>query len=254
MRILLSPLGLGLLLALCAALSWRRAPRALRWGFVAVEAVLIAASAPIGANALVWLVESRVAANAACAAPDPKTIVVLSAGLERAPLAADDFAALSRWSIDRALAGAALWRRTPDATLVFAGGGPFGISESAVLQHFAEQLGVPAASIRREDRSQTTWENAQRLRALAPPLPRRIWLVSSALHVPRALVAFRAQGFDPCPYVSDRRYLPPGGIGYFLPQSSALSKAEAALHELVGIAYYRWLAATSAGVVPTTSS
>ena len=33
-----------------------------------------------------------------------------------------------------------------------------------------------------------------------------------------------------------------GGIGYFIPQSSALVKSEAAIHELVGEANYRWRA------------
>jgi len=34
-------------------------------------------------------------------------------------------------------------------------------------------------------------------------VPPRIWLVTSALHMPRALVAFRAAGFEPCSYPSD---------------------------------------------------
>jgi uncharacterized SAM-binding protein YcdF (DUF218 family) len=198
---------------------------------------------PVGANALVWQLESRVPEPAACAGAVPSTIVVLAAGFEREPADAGDFTALESDSIRRALAGIELWRRTPGATLVFAGGGPFAISESAALQHLAELLGVSSGSIRREERSQTTWENAQQLRLQNPALPSRIWLVSSALHLPRALIAFRAAGFDPCMYASDRRYLPPGGVGYYLPQSSALIKTEEALHEIVGQALYRWRAA-----------
>jgi uncharacterized SAM-binding protein YcdF (DUF218 family) len=167
---------------------------------------------------------------------------VLAAGFEREPADAGDFSSLESDSIRRALAGIELWRRSPGATLVFAGGGPFGTSESAALQRMAELLGVPADSIRREDRSQTTWENARQLRLLSPALPERIWLVSSAIHLPRALIAFRAAGFDPCAYASDRRYVPPGGLGYYLPQSSALIKTEAAMHELVGEVLYRWRA------------
>ena len=116
-----------------------------------------------------------------------------------------------------------------------------------MLQNFAEQLGVPSGMIRREGNSQTTWENAEQLRALKPALPERIWLVSSALHLPRALIAFRAAGFQPCPYVSDRRYLPPGGIGYYLPQSSALRKSELAIHEIAGELLYRWRTTRAGG-------
>jgi uncharacterized SAM-binding protein YcdF (DUF218 family) len=242
----LSPLAFGLLLALGMIVGWRRSPRALRWVAAVAACLLIVSICPLGANALVWQIESRVPEPAACSGPAPTTIVVLAAGFEREPADADDFAALESDSIRRALAGIELWRRTPGATLVFAGGGPFATSESAALQRLAELAGVPVESLRREDRSQTTWENAQQLHALAPALPARIWLVSSALHLPRALIAFRTAGFQPCAYASDRRYIPPGGVGYYLPQSSALIKTEAAIHEMAGAALYRWRAANAA--------
>jgi len=240
MNALLSPLGLGLLLALLLVLVWRRSPRVVRVLGLVFGLLLLFSLAPIGANALVYLIESRVPAAADCAAPLPDTIVVLSAGLQREPRDADDVTALRSESVTRALAGILLWRQSPGATLAFAGGGPFATKESAILQRFAETLGVPTSSMRREEQSQTTWESAQGLRALAPALSKRIWLVSSALHLPRALVAFRAHGFDACGYPSERRYLPPGGVGYYVPQSSALLKTEEALHELLGEAWYRW--------------
>ncbi|HZP65763.1 MAG TPA: YdcF family protein [Rudaea sp.] len=238
------PLGAALLLGFALALGGRRLPRALRFSLTFVELLLILAMTPLGANALVWQVESRVPDPDACTAPLPQAIVVLSAGFDRAPTSETDFAALAGDSLKRTIAGVELWRRAPQSELVFAGGGPFGIAESALLARYAEQLGVPAASIRREERSQTTWENAEQLHASTPALPSRIWLVSSALHLPRASLAFRANGFDPCLYASDRRYLPPGGLGYFLPQASALAKAEAAIHELVGEVAYRLRAAS----------
>lgn len=242
MHILLSPLSWILLLAAVLLVAFRRLPRALRWIALAVECVLVVSICPVGANALVWQIESRVPQDS-CAGSAPDTIVVLSAGLEREPTASDDFNSLESDSVERLMAGIALWRRSPGAALVFAGGGPYATRESAVLQKLAEEIGVPAERIRREDRSLTTWENAQQLRALAPPLPARIWLVTSAMHLPRALIAFRSAGFEPCAYASDHRYLPPGGLGYYLPQSSSLVKAEAAIHELVGEAVYRWRAA-----------
>jgi uncharacterized SAM-binding protein YcdF (DUF218 family) len=241
-HLLTSPLTWGLLLALLLLAVRRRLPRFVVAIALALECLLLVAISPLGANALVDLLESRVPPPAACEAAAPGAIVVLSAGLDRDPHDASDFTALNADSIGRALAGIIAWRRHPGASLVFAGGGPFATSESAVLQNFAEQLGVPAAAIRREGDSQTTWENAERLHALQPPLPAQIWLVSSAIHLPRALIAFRAAGFAPCPYASDRRYVPPGGIGYYLPQSSALRKSELALHELAGAIDYRWRA------------
>lgn len=246
MHALLSPLAFGLLLALAASALWRRLPRSARAAAAFIEALLLVAMTPFGANLLVGRIEAQVPVDT-CAPSTADPIVVLSAGLERAPASVDDLAALSAGSIRRALAGAALWRQTPNAALVFAGGGPFPVSESAVLQRFAESLGVPASAIRREGHSLTTWENAEQLRALAPPLPRTIRLVSSALHLPRALIAFRAAGFEPCVVIAERRYHPPGGFGYYVPQSSGLAKTEAALHELFGTLYYRWRAARASG-------
>jgi len=240
MHLLFSQLTWSLLLALILALSWRLT-RFWRGALFLVECLLIVAMTPLGANALVWTIESRVPTADSCTAT-PSPIVVLAAGFDREPTDAHDIAALEADSIRRAIAGAALWRGTPAATLVLAGGGPYAVSESAVLQELMQRLGVPAASIRSESGSHTTWENAEQLRALQPALPAQIRLVSSAVHLPRALVAFRAAGFQPCAVVSDRRYLPPGGLGYYLPQSSALRKAEFAIHELVGEAVYRWRA------------
>jgi uncharacterized SAM-binding protein YcdF (DUF218 family) len=180
-----------------------------------------------------------------CAETAPDTIVVLSGGLERAPLDANDFAALDADSVVRVLAGVALWKRTPTATFVLAGGGPFPIRESQVLANMAEQLGVPAGQIRREEHSQTTWTNAEQLARMQPALPRKIWLVSSAMHLPRAQIAFRAAGFDACLYVSDHDYKAPEGLGYYLPQSSALLKSETAIHEMVGALLYLWFARSS---------
>jgi uncharacterized SAM-binding protein YcdF (DUF218 family) len=240
-HILLSPLGAGLLLALVLCLTWRRGPRLLRWLLLALEALMLFLCCPVGANLLVHAVESRV--SDACGAETPSTIVLLAAGLQRAPLGADDFGALEEINVDRLVAARALWQRTPGATLVIAGGGPWGVAESTILSRLAEQLGVPTAALRAEDKSQTTWENAQQLRALQPPLPPRIAVVSSALHLPRAMIAFRAAGFTPCTVISDSLYAPPGGeIGYWLPQSSALVKSELAIHEWIGDWLYRWRA------------
>jgi uncharacterized SAM-binding protein YcdF (DUF218 family) len=242
--LLLSPLSWFVVLAvLLAVVGRKRRSRGALATMLLASAVVVVLLCQFGANLLVGTIESRVPDAAACATAPAPAIVVLAAGLDREPGSGDDINALAADSIRRAVAGILLWQRQPQATLVFAGGGPFATSESALLQKFAEQLGVPAAMIRREAHSQTTWENAEQLHALVPALPPRIVLVSSAIHLPRALIAFRAAGFEPCPYASDRRYLAPGGIGYYLPQSSALRKSEEALHELVGEAVYRWRAA-----------
>ncbi|MES2403277.1 MAG: YdcF family protein [Pseudomonadota bacterium] len=237
----LSPLSWALLMAVVLALAWRRLPRALRWAGLAIEVLLVFSMTPLGANALVRMIESRVPPPTACKAPLPTTIVVLSGGTEYLPHAAEDFAALSRPSLQRLLAGLELWRRTPGARLVIAGGGRR-IPEAVIMAALAERLGVPDSAIETETKSHTTWENARNVAALSPVVPKRIWLVSSALHLPRALGAFRAWGFEPCAWPSGSMYVPLGvDPGYFVPQSSSLAKAELATHELLGSVVYAGL-------------
>src|SRR5260221_6751137 len=112
---LLSPLCIGLAIALLLIVGWRRLSRGLRALLVLIEVILLASTTPICANALVRLVESRVRSEELCAAPPPTAIVVLGAGFDRAPEGASDIAALHGDKFRPAIAGIALWRRTPDA-------------------------------------------------------------------------------------------------------------------------------------------
>lgn len=238
---ILSPLFWSLLLALVLGVLWRRAARWLRYALLAVEILLVLAMTPLGANRLVHLVESRVPAGA-CAQPVPGVIVLLSGGVDGPIQRVDDYAALTHTSLERLFAAVALWRAHPDAMLVISGGDPHGsIAESAVLANLARRMGVPADKLRTETRSRTTWENAANLAREQPALPRRIWLVSSGLHLPRAVLAFRAFGFDPCPYPSGSLYIPfSASLGYFMPQTSSLRKVDRAIHELLGGWVYAW--------------
>lgn len=238
---LFSPLTWILLWTLVLVLAWRRLPRAARYAGVVLEVVLLLLIAPVGANALVRMVESRVPPPQTCPAPTPTTIVLLDGGTDRRPRSADDYAALDISSLRRLFAAVALWQHTPHARLVISGGG-WGVPHSVLLRGLAEHLGVPADAIEIEESSKTTWENARDTSRLSSPVPKRIWLASSALHLPRALDAFRAWGFEPCAWPTDSLYTPFSlRAGYFMPQSSSLAKADLVMHELVGGLVYRGL-------------
>lgn len=234
-HLLLSPLSWSVGLALLLAVLWRWLPRALCLLGLAIETALVVAMTPLGANGLVRVIESRVPPPQTCKAPAPDTIVVLTAGFSRPPRSPQDYTAANVNSLHRLLAGVELWRSTPGARLVISGGGSYGIAESTVLASLAQRLGVPGAAIRTETHSHDTWQNARDVATLSPAVPKHIWLVSSALHLPRALLAFRAAGFEPCAWPSDSFYIPPSGsFLYYWPQSSSLTKTEEALHELFG--------------------
>ncbi len=234
-QLLLSPMTWGLLLGALLCLTWSRlwAPmRAL--GIVLVFAVLVLCT-PLAANALIGDLESRIPASAHCTAPGTP-IVVLAGGLDGEPRADDDYAALTQASWRRLHGAVELWRSDPRSPLVIAGGGPFQRKEATVLARLAQDWGVPATTLRTEVESTTTWESAFALRG---SLPTRIRLVSSASHLPRALLSFRSAGFEPCAHASDSDYVPMGSIGYFVPQVSAVQKTQTALYELAGMLNYR---------------
>lgn len=227
-------LGCALLGACARARMWPR--RLAAFG----AAGSIALMTPLLANTLVKSVESQTPPASACAAATPPYVVVLAGGIDREPSGDDDTAALSADSLRRLLAGIALDRELAAGTpVLLVGGGPYATSESRLMERLAVQWGIAPAALTTERDSTTTWESAHRVAALSPPPPHRFWLVTSALHMPRALLAFRAAGFEPCPRSSGSLYLAPAGFGYFLPQTSALRKSEQAIHEIIGGLGYR---------------
>ena len=241
---LLSPLGFGVPLALLLWWSRGRMPRVLWRLGLAIEIACIVLCTPLGANTLVRWQEDRVDAAPSCATPEPNTVVLLTAGARRVPRLAGDIDSLNAPSLRRTLIAARLARRLPDAQLVVTGtSDKESVPVSVVMAQLASELGVPASAIRSELAARTTWENARNVRALEPALPQRIWLVTSALHMPRALIAFRAAGFAPCAFPSDRLAVPFDGAADLLPSGGAATETEAVVHEWIGEAVYRWRAA-----------
>ncbi|MGH8111267.1 MAG: YdcF family protein [Rhodanobacteraceae bacterium] len=238
-----SPLLYAVALLILLLVCWRWLPGAVRYAAVVVEVLLFVMTMPLGAWALSRVVLARLPPASACTAPAPDTVVVLSAGVSHPPGGATDYASLHVLSLRRLFAGVALWRTLPGARLVISGGGHRRIPDAVVMANLAGQMGVPPAGIEVEDRSRTTWQNAQFVAALSPPVPKRIWLVTSALHMPRALGAFRAWGFEPCAWPSGlqetRLHF---GPWVFVPQGDAVMASTLALHELLGDVEYAVLA------------
>ena len=105
------------------------------------------------------------------------------------------------------------------------------------MGEFLAALGVPHSAILLEGNSRDTNGNARYVARWAATLPERprILLVTSALHMPRALLEFKAAGLDvvPAPTDYEARTLPPG-ILRFLPDADMLSASSRAFTEVVG--------------------
>lgn len=240
----LSPLAWLLLAAALMPLAWmhrRRRP----WLFVATGLLTIVALAlmtPLGANVLSRPLERPLPLSRACIEAPPSIAVVLGGGVDGRPRDRTDFSVLnlaSRRRMDRAVTW---WREREGRVLVVQGGAPYpgAATVAELMAAYAGRLGVPATALRVETRSEDTWSNARHAALLSPRLPQRVALVTSLIHMPRARQAFIGAGFDVCPVGTDPRRLPSRVPWALVPRTSALSNTEVALHEWMGLAYYRW--------------
>ncbi len=97
----------------------------------------------------------------------------------------------------------------------------------------------------REEQSQTTFENARFVaQLLSQENIHTVILVTQPWHMPRALWSFEHEGLDVIPEPTIRTYLnldpnAPFDADLYLPQSDALTDSFYALHEMLGLAYYK---------------
>ncbi len=152
---------------------------------------------------------------------------------------------LGESTMRRTLCGATLIRQGHAPVIVFSGGNadPF-LSippESGEMKKLAIKVGVPDKAILLESASRNTYESAKEVKNLLGH-QKHILLVTSAMHLPRAVRLYQKQGFRltpvPCGYTV-------GGTGWgpftFVPSAGALRQSSQAINEIVGMAVY-WMA------------
>lgn len=235
--IILSPLFTGIALAVILWLGWRHWPRWLRGlGLAAVLGCYLLMT-PLASEALTGALEST--ASHPCTI-SPEAVVVLAGGA-RFDARQGEYADLNLASMRRLMGGVAVWQKQPANTrLVLSGGSGSGRqAESSLMAALAEKLGVPANMIRTETRSTTTWQNAQDLARMSPPVPRTVWLVTSAMHMSRARYAMQQAGFQTCPVPVDYRHESSDWLSALLPSGGALAQSDAVLHEVFGRVWYQ---------------
>jgi uncharacterized SAM-binding protein YcdF (DUF218 family) len=174
----------------------------------------------------------------------PAGIVVLGGAISADMLATRGEIGINE-AAERVVAVPALAKRYPAARIIYSGGDA-GLfvhyeSEADVVTDLFESLGIPASRLTLEGRSRNTIENAVYSKALAHPKPGERWLlVTSALHMPRAMGAFRQAGFAVEAYPVDyqtngwRDLLDLSGS-----LSAALRRTDSAFHEWIGLVAYR---------------
>jgi uncharacterized SAM-binding protein YcdF (DUF218 family) len=150
---------------------------------------------------------------------------------------------------DRLFAAYSLWHASKAKTIL-AGGGNLPRAEASppeaeIVAQALQTLGVPADVILVEGQRHNTRENAVDTAALWREKGFRSGLlVTSAIHMPRAIATFRAVGLNLTPWPAD--FHADYSSGYtvfdFLPDARALALTTASAKEWLGLAAYRWLA------------
>lgn len=232
---MLMPLGVGLLLAvwgLVLALVGR--PKRAVAPLVLAAAVVYAASLdPVAA----WVVAPLERAYPALVLDDPRLakarwIVVLGsahhADPRRPALLRLDSAATARLAEALRLA-----RRAPQTRVVVTGGSPSGGTPHAqVLAEALVSLGLEPGRVMVEAESLDT---PQQLELVARLVGRDPWvLVTSATHLPRAVLLARGLGLDPIPAPAAFETFSSDALPW-LPYASNVLACHRALHEYLGI-------------------
>jgi uncharacterized SAM-binding protein YcdF (DUF218 family) len=141
--------------------------------------------------------------------------------------------------LDEISAMAALSQDYPQARLIFTGLS----ARDELLKIFVRLVGDPTR-IYVESRPRTTSEDALYAAELLKPKRSERWmLVTSAMHMPRAVGCFRVAGFQVVPYPVGSSSHP---FADFAPGSPALGYLDAAAKEWIGLIAYRLIGKTDA--------
>lgn len=183
-------------------------------------------------------------------------IVLLSGGAERnlnRPISSQ----VTSSSISRLCEAIRLFLLNPSANLLISGGGPSSLrsdlANSSVIADLAVSLGVPRNKIICETRSQNTYESALYVRRYVGS--KSFILVTSAMHMPRAMSVFRRLGMKPIAAGADYRSTKEKPLDLMaeshsfdawlrkwvaeLPNAQELEDFTDCLHEFFGLLWYR---------------
>lgn len=186
-------------------------------------------------------------------AEDPHAvIVVLASGSMFRPDGSLDVE-LSDDGLRRTRTGIALWRHT-GGRLLFVGGPGHG-AEDSLAGHMAREAarsGVPAEVVQTVGGTRSTRED---LVAVAGQRTGKageggeVWLVTSAMHMPRAMASARELGLRAKAFPAPARHGSRLSPWAWLPQQGDPQLWRSALHEWLGLAYYaaRGWVSTGAG-------
>jgi len=233
----------GVLLPCLIMAVWAIRRSQVRLALIALMApacATLALSLPLCARMLAAPLE-RAARDAARVVTPPRaarTAVVLGGGMRATTVT--DASPIGAYNLmgaaDRVVAAVRLWRRHEVDQVVFTGSGR-GVSDAELMARFAEDLGLPRRAMLLEGDARNTRENAQFTARLLQQhaLSNSVRLVTSGIHMPRAVRELRCAGLVPFPVLAEYDAL--GDVGEtaadWMPSADALDLSRRALKEWI---------------------
>ncbi len=170
------------------------------------------------------------------------SIIVLGGGVRKGvPKSGESAIKPEKTSMER-LCEAVRIHNITGKKIIVSGGDPYkiGVTEAEISKKFLIEMGIKESDIILEDKSKTTYENAQncaeilRNEKLLKPV-----VVTSAIHISRATGSFEKAKIDAVYSASDYIYNDFMGMESFFPSGENIDRSKQAIWEYLGIAYYK---------------
>ncbi len=163
-----------------------------------------------------------------------KYIVVLGAGSSpdpAIPLTSRQY----RPQLARVIEGMRIYHKRPGSQLIVSGGALRRTPDAEIMGQFLREMGIREADILKEADSLNTFQQALNIKKMIGE--EDFFLVTSAVHMPRAVALFQEAGLHPIPHAADRRYRRIKSLWAGLrPRSESLWDSETAIYE-----WYGWI-------------
>ncbi len=225
------PIGIVTILILLAA--WKK----WRWAAIVAGGVLLASSTGVVSNALLRSLENAYPARSIGSLNEADAVLVLGGIMSPGK----EPGLITEWSeaVERFDAGVEIVQRGKARLLLFTG--DVRGSEGTALQREALERGVSREQVAVIGAVGNTADEAEQLKRFAAQRGiKRVLLVTSAWHMPRAMRLFKRAGVEITAFPVDYRALPNRALPYldWIPNAGALGKTELALRECYGMAFY----------------
>jgi uncharacterized SAM-binding protein YcdF (DUF218 family) len=242
---LFNPLSATLSALLVLLLLWSLTRRgALLAAMVVVMGILWLLATPWTSHNLQSLIESQAGEVSAESLPITDAIVVLGGTLS--PPASPAREANLSAAVDRLVYATKLYRLGKSPTILISGGNATSAetmdAESIHAAALLRDWGIPADAILTETESVNTYENAVYTKLMLDQHNlKSVLLVTSALHMPRALATFESAGVQAIPAATDfeSRLPAASGMEAWIAEPGALEGTSRALKEYFGRLVYR---------------